>query len=135
MLFTVYDTTLLQKFIVWTYFKQEVITIPILVIYLLTKDITFPKTPPLSSQIDNQLQDHAFRHVFYPIKPPSHAVAAQPPKPLIEFSMIKQITAVEGESEQSILEHYKQEVLNLTTSRGLQTFKNIAISGILQHCK
>ncbi|KAL5247330.1 hypothetical protein ACHWQZ_G019262 [Mnemiopsis leidyi] len=58
-------------------------------------------------QIDNQLTEHTFRHVFYPIKPPSHAIAQQPPKPLIEFAMIKQTTSVDGEHEQSVLDHYK----------------------------
>ena len=45
--------------------------------------------------------------MFYPIKPPSHAIAQQPPKPLIEFAMIKQSTSVDGEQEQSVLDHYK----------------------------
>ena len=58
-------------------------------------------------QIDNQLTDHTFRHVFHPVKPPQHAIATQPPKPLIEFAMIKQTQSVESDLEQSVLDHYK----------------------------
>eukprot|EP00116_Pleurobrachia_bachei_P005447 sb/3465709/ len=58
-------------------------------------------------QIDNQLQDFTYRHVYYPIKPPAHAIAEQPPKPLIEFCMVKQTTAVDGDRDNSVLDHYK----------------------------